>query len=93
LEADLAATGLGDLAVDLRTAPPDTTVQRWLTTPHGQRWWGGYNVPDDCDERTRDASQLMPMTPANDFDGLVFFARTTAAVPVDRSRIIPSHRE
>ncbi|MBL7984573.1 MAG: erythromycin esterase family protein [Flavobacteriales bacterium] len=93
LEADLAATGLGDLAVDLRSAPPDTTVQRWLTTPHGQRWWGGYNVPDDCDERTRDASQLMPMTPANDFDGLVFFARTTAAVPVDRSRIIPSHRD
>lgn len=93
LEADLVATGLGDLAIDLRSAPPDTTVQRWLTTPHGQRWWGGYNVPDDCDERTRDASQLMPMTPANDFDGLVFFARTTAAVPVDRSRIIPSHRD
>lgn len=88
LEEQLAATGLGDFVVDLRAAPADTAVQRWLHTGHGQRWWGGYQVPDDCDERTRDASQLMPMTPANDFDGLVFFVRTTAAVPVDRSRII-----
>lgn len=88
LEEQLAATGLGDFVVDLRTAPADTAVQRWLHTGHGQRWWGGYQVPDDCDERTRDASQLMQMTPANDFDGLVFFLRTTAAVPVDRSRII-----
>ena len=92
LEADLAATGFGDFALDLRTAPADTAVQRWLNTPHGQRWWGGYQVPDDCDERTRDASQLMPMVPANDFDGLVFFLRTTAAVPMDKSRIIPLAR-
>jgi erythromycin esterase len=90
LEADLAATGLGDLAVDLRSAPRDSTVHRWLYSAHGQRWWGGYQVPDDCDERTRDASQLMHMTPANDFDGLVFFVRTTAAVPIDRTRILPS---
>lgn len=92
LEEQLAATGLGDFVVDLRTAPADTAVHRWLHTGHGQRWWGGYQVPDDCDERTRDASQLMPMTPANDFDGLVFFVRTTAAVPVDKSRILaPAH--
>ncbi|QQR88058.1 MAG: erythromycin esterase family protein [Flavobacteriales bacterium] len=88
LEEQFSATGLGDFAVDLRTAPADTTVQRWLHTGHGHRWWGGYQIPDDCDDRTRDASQLMPMTPANDFDGLVFFVRTTAAVPVDKSRII-----
>ena len=89
LEETFAATGLGDFAIDLRTAPADTTVQRWSHTGHGHRWWGGYQVPDDCDERTRDASQLMPMVPATDFDGLVFFARTTAATPVDQARIIP----
>lgn len=92
LEEQLEATGLGDFAIDLRTADADTTVNRWLNTGHGQRWWGGYQVPDDCDERTHDASQLMPMTPANDFDGLVFFVRTTAAVPMDKSRILaPAH--
>lgn len=92
LEADLAATGLGDLFVDLRAAPADSSVQGWLRSGHGHRWWGGYQVPDDCDERTRDASQLMAMTPANDFDGLVFLQRTTPAEPMDRSRIIPAHR-
>lgn len=92
LEAELAATGLGDLFVDLRSAPADSTVQAWSHSGHGHRWWGGYQVPDDCDERTRDASQLMPMVPANDFDGLVFLLRTTAAEPMDRSRIIaPQH--
>lgn len=89
LEETFATNDLGDFAIDLRSAPTDTAVQRWLHTGHGHRWWGGYQVPDDCDERTRDASQLMPMTPANDFDGLVFFLRTTAAVPLDKSRIIP----
>ncbi len=92
LEAELAATGLGDLFVDLRSAPADSSLQRWLHTGHGHRWWGGYQVPDDCDERTRDAAQLMPMVPADDFDGLVFLLRTTPAVPTDRSRIIPPPR-
>lgn len=92
LEAALAAADMGDLAIDLRTAPADTTVQRWLRTPHGHRWWGGYNVPDDLDERTRDAKQLMQMIPANSFDGLVFFPHTTPAIPLDRSRIIATAR-
>jgi len=92
LEADLAAAGMDDLAIDLRTTPDDTTVQRWLRTPHGHRWWGGYNVPDDHDERTRDATQLMQMIPADHFDGLVFLLRTTPATPLDRSRIIATVR-
>ncbi|MGV3636526.1 MAG: erythromycin esterase family protein [Flavobacteriales bacterium] len=88
LEAELASTGLADLFVDLRSAPADSSTQHWLHSGHGHRWWGGYQVPDDCDERTRDASQLMQMTPAKDYDGLVFLLRTTPAEPVDKSRII-----
>lgn len=92
LEAELASTGLGDLFVDLRSAPADSSTQHWLHSGHGHRWWGGYQVPDDCDERTRDASQLRQMTPAKDYDGLVFLLRTTPAEPVDKSRIIGSTR-
>jgi erythromycin esterase-like protein len=83
---------MGDIALDLRNAPSDTTVQRWLRTPHGHRWWGGNNVSDDCDERTHDVTQLMQMIPANYFDGLVFFLHTTPATPLDRSRIIATIR-
>lgn len=90
LEADLAATELGDIAFDLHRAAQDSSLQRWTNSPHGHRWWGGYNVPDDCEDRAREASQLLPMTPAKDFDGLVFLLRTTAAVPMDRTRILPA---
>lgn len=89
LEATLAAASLGDFFVDLRALRAGTSLDAWMRAPHGHRWWGGYNVPDDADARTRDASQLMPMVPTRDFDGLVFHLRTTAATPVDRSRILP----
>lgn len=90
LEATLAAASLGDFFVDLRALRTGTPLELWMRAPHGHRWWGGYNVPDDADARTRDASQLMPMVPSRDYDGLVFHVRTTPATPVDRTRILPS---
>lgn len=89
LEHDLASAHPGDFALDLRTAPPGPRVQKWLDEGHGQRWYGGYQVPDDCDARTRDAAALQQTFPRADFDALVFLARTTAARPVDPSRILP----
>ncbi len=82
LDAQLAATGKGDCFVDLRGAPASASVQQWLSAGHGQRWWGGYNIPDDCDERTRNASQLLPTYPGKEYDALVFLQRTTAARPL-----------
>lgn len=73
--------------LDLRHAPKSTQVQEWLTTGHGQRWFGGYSVSDDCDERTRDASQLLATTPSRDFDCLLYVNKTTAAQPLDTTLI------
>jgi erythromycin esterase len=88
LEEEFMLAGLGDFVVDLRGAGADPTLRAWLDTGHGQRWWGGYNVPDDADAQTRDASRLMRTTPSEDFDGFAFLARTRAATPVDTSLII-----
>jgi len=87
LEAALLAAHDGDFVLDLRAAPDVPAVQAWLTSGHGQRWFGGYQVGDDCDERTRDASTLLQTFPAVDFDALVFLRRTTAAKPLDPERI------
>lgn len=89
LEATLAAAARGDFYVDLRSLRRGSPLHAWMHAPHGQRWWGGYNVPDDADAQTRDAKRLLPMVPARDFDGLVFHLRTTPAVPMDRARILP----
>ena len=89
LEETLTSAGVGDFFLDLRSVPSASPLKGWLQAPHGHRWWGGYNVPDDADARTREATQLMPMVPARDYDGLVFHLRTTPAVPMDRSRILP----
>ncbi len=74
--------------LDLRNAPKEEAVQQWLEAGHGQRWFGGYNVADDCDERTQDASQLLPTYPRKDFDCLLYVAETTAAKPLDASLIL-----
>lgn len=89
LEWTLGAAGHDRLLLDLRGAPKDDAVQQWLCTGHGQRWFGGYSVPTDCDAMTRDAANLLPTTPREDFDGLLYVARTTAAKPLDANRILP----
>ena len=88
LDATLAAAHAGDFALDLRRAPTGPRVQQWLAAGHGQRWYGGYQVPDDADARTRDAEALMKTYPRADFDALVFLAKTTAARPIDVARVL-----
>lgn len=84
----LGKVGQDRYLLDLRDAPQTTAVQQWLHSPHGQRWFGGYSVPEDCDSITSDASRLMPTTPREDFDGLLYVARTTSAKPLDSKLIL-----
>ena len=88
LEWTLGKAGHKQFMVDLRGAPQALAVQDWLRTPHGQRWFGGYSVSDDCDAMTRDASALLPTTPREDFDGLLYVAKTTAAKPIKLQLIL-----
>ncbi len=76
--------------IPLRNAPDSKAVQEWLHQGHGQRWFGGYAVRDDYDAIARDASKLVPTTPAKDFDALLYIQKTTAAQPLDKSLIWPA---
>ncbi len=87
LEHALASARRGDFALDLRSAPRAPEITQWLERGHGQRWFGGYNIPDDCDQSTADASTLLPTFPRRDFDALVYLARTRAAEPLEGARI------
>ena len=84
----LGKVGLPRYLCDLRGSPKNSAVEQWLGSPHGQRWYGGYSVPDDCDVITRDASNLMPTTPREDFDGLLYVAKTTSAKPLNSKLIL-----
>lgn len=88
LEWMLGKAGGERYLLDLRIAPQSTIVQQWLRSPHGQRSFGGYSVPDDCDSMTREASRLMPTTPRQDFDGFLYVAKTKSADPVDTKLIL-----
>jgi erythromycin esterase len=88
LDAQLLAAKVGDYILDLRHAPAGPAVQRWLASGHGQRWFGGYGISPDCDARSQDLRQLQTTYPRADFDGLVFLARTTAATPIDPTRVL-----
>jgi erythromycin esterase len=87
LESTLMGAG-ADFFLDLRAVPAQSRLQQWLRTDHGHRRWGGYNVPDDADAQTADTSRLSRMTPAREYDALLFHLKTTPATPVDRSRIL-----
>lgn len=87
LEAPFVAAGLTTAFVDLRRAPAEGVVARWLDEGHGQRCFGGYNIPGDVDAATRDVSQLQTTVPRQDFDGLVFLARTTPSRSRDAARV------
>ena len=88
LEWRLGKVGGERYLLDLRSAPQASNVQQWLRSAHGQRWFGGYSVPDDWDSFTRDASKLMPTTPREDFDGLLYVAKTRSAKPLDSKSIL-----
>lgn len=77
-------------ALELRGAPTGPVVSAWRDRSHGHRWFGGYNVPDDCDQRSRDVASLPQTFPRRDFDALVRLARTRAAQPIDSSRVLPA---
>jgi erythromycin esterase-like protein len=78
-EAPFVTAQIPTSFVDLRAAPADPRITRWLDDAHGQRWFGGYGIPDDFEEASRDLSRLQRTVPRKDFDGLVFLSRTTAS--------------
>lgn len=81
-EAPFAAAKLSTAFVDLRGAPASGPLARWLDEGHGQRWFGGYDIPSDVEAWSRDVATLQPTFARVDFDGLVYIARTTASRPV-----------
>lgn len=88
LESTLSCQPLPCYLLDLRDAPVSPSVLSWLNAGHGQRWYGGYKVPENYDELARDAAMLLPTFPRVDFDGIVYVAKTTAATPIDSKLII-----
>lgn len=87
LDACLTIANKGDFLIDLRNAPATPAIRKWLTTGHGHRWWGGYNISDDCDERSKQVSQLLKTWPKEEYDAFIFLQKTSAATPVDKTRI------
>ena len=70
----LAQVGLKTYFVDLRK-PPSDSVSRWLTTSRPMRLIGSYFNPD------KQEFYFAPVTPGEDYDGFVYFDRTTRAHP------------
>lgn len=70
----LARPGLKTYFVDLRKRTNDL-VSRWLTTSRRLRTIGSYFNPD------KHELYFMPVTPAQDYDGFVYFDRTSRAHP------------
>jgi erythromycin esterase len=67
--------------IDLRSESGDDEVEAWKLAGHGQRWAGGYRVPEDIREISRDADRLLPTYPRQSFDALLFLPRTTPSTP------------
>lgn len=81
LEAPFLAARLATSFVNLRNSPRAGEVSDWLDGAHGQRWFGGYGVPDDAEAQTRDAANLMKTSPRQDYDGLIYLPKTTPSRP------------
>ena len=93
LDALFSAATQSDFILDFRGAPASKPIQTWLHSSQGHRWWGGYNVPDDFDERTSENKNLSQFAPGKDFDGMAFHHRTTAAHPVNAELIVTKQKE
>lgn len=89
-EAPFVAAGLPTAFVDLRVTPTSEAAVDWLDEAHGQRTYGGYNIPSDVEVASRDVSRLQPMVPRIDFDGLVFLPRTTSSRAQDAALVRPA---
>lgn len=81
LESAFIAADRGDFLVDLQSLPKSGKVADWLAAPHGQVWFGGYQMPDDVAAATSDASKLMPTILREEFDGVAFLKTTTPSKP------------
>ncbi len=67
--------------IDLRSDSGDAEVEAWKIAGHGQRWAGGYRVPEGIREISRDVNNLLPTYPSEAFDALVFLPQTTPSTP------------
>jgi erythromycin esterase len=86
LEASFMAGDRGPVLIDLRRAPSAEPIRAWLNEPHGHRTFGGYGVPADAREISRDATRLTPTMPGRDYDGILFLPRTTPSTPLPPAR-------
>jgi erythromycin esterase-like protein len=75
IDGTLGSVGIPIFAVDLRNGPMDGPVAEWLRTDHPLRDAGALYVPES------DANHYYPVTPARDFDVMIFTDRTTATLP------------
>lgn len=87
LKQTLGRVRAEDFALDVRFARSALGTTAWLDRGHGQRWFGGYSVVDDGDQRSANAATLLPTLPRSDFDALVRLARTRAAEPLESARL------
>ena len=67
--------GIKNYFVDLRQPAKSDTVARWLSTPHPMRVIGSYY------NSQAEKNYFIPVTLKQDFDGIMFFDRTTRAHP------------
>lgn len=91
VDATLAAAGVPNFVLDLRTAPADGPVAAWVREVRPIRMVGAIFDPE-----WTPAQQYRPLAPADAFDALVFTAETTRARPLATlpySSMDPSGRE
>lgn len=74
--------------IDLRGAPTSGVVAEWLDSGHGQRWYGGYNVPANARLIAHDLDHLLPTIPRADYDALLYLPTTHRSTPINRSRLL-----
>jgi erythromycin esterase len=81
LESPFAAHIQTPSLIDLRNDTRNAEVESWKLSPQPQRWYGGYRIPANIRDSTRDLSNLMPTYPKEAFDALLFLPTTTASTP------------
>jgi len=72
----LAKPGIDNFIIDLRSAPEDGIVRKWLASAHPMRFIGAGFSP-----KFGDKQYMVPIVLNDHFDGIVFFERTSRARP------------